>query len=233
MRDKLPAAYARAREGEAAAARLAEVKASVPAGSPVAGPVAADAELLAWASQRGVEARHKRKLAAHEPEQRFIADVCVIAAKATLDAKPDRDGWKPTVRQVVAFWMRRYLAERQETSGGPEDRGYPLAWLPGRCREYPLPRQVDMKPTDQPAAVPSADPIAAPGVPEEGTNDPPATQRAPAAQASERAPLRPPESGRGQVVPLEAMKSGAAAARAALAQGGPVVGVALRRAVTH
>jgi hypothetical protein len=212
MRDKLPAAYARAREGEAAAARLAEVKASAPPAGPAGSP---DADLRAWASQRWVEARQKRKLAAQEPDQRLISELCAIAASAAAGAKPDKDGWKPTVRHVVAFWIRRFLAERQETAGGPQDRGYPLAWLPGRCREYPLPRQSDMKPADHAAAEQPADgAVPPPGGAEE---PPPATQRGAAGHGSERAPQRAPTSQGGQVVSLELMKSCAAAARDALA----------------
>lgn len=190
MRDKLPAAYARAREGEAAAARLAEVKAS----PPPAGPAdASDAELRAWASQRWVEARQKRKLAAQAPDPRLIAELCAIAIDAVVGAKPDAKGWKPTPRQAIGFWVRRYLLERQDKAGGVEDRGHPLAWLPGRCREYPLPRQADLKPADQPAGHPGLV-EARPGPPEAqgGAADPPTSQRPPAPGPAPREPEAPP-----------------------------------------
>jgi hypothetical protein len=195
MRDKLPAAYARAREGEAAAARLAEVKASPP---PAAPPGSPDADLRAWASQRWVEARQKRKLAAQAPDPRLIAELCAIALDAVAEAKPDGAGWRPTPRQAIGFWMRRYLLERQDKAGGVEDRGYPLAWLPGRCREYPLPRQADIKPADQPPGEPAPDDTRpGPEKPSHGPEAPPDGQRVaqpprPAPAAEEPPPLPSP-----------------------------------------
>lgn len=181
MRDKLPAAYARAREGEAAAARLAEVRASPPPAGPVDAP---DAELRAWASQRWVEARQKRRLPAQEPDPKLIAEVCALAAKAAEAAAPDRDGWRPTIQQVVRFWCKRYLAERQSRAGGVEDRGYPLGWLPSRCREYPTPKRADVERGEppQPASAGPQEAIPAPGATSDEPEPAPRLRPAPPAE---------------------------------------------------
>lgn len=148
--------------------------------SAVAQP-AVDAGLQDWAARRWVEARQKRRLPAQEPDPKLIAEVCALAAKAAEAVQPDGDGWRPTVQQTVRFWCQRYLAEREGRAGGVEDRGYPLGWLPSRCREYPTPkrRDVDRAESSQPA---NAEPQEALPEPSASQDDPerhPPVRRAP------------------------------------------------------
>ncbi|WP_438028963.1 hypothetical protein [Sorangium sp. So ce233] len=191
MRDKLPEAYRRAREGEAAAAKLAEVKA---AAMPLPSTVPGDADLQDWAARRWTEARQKRHLPAQEPDPRLIAEVCALATKAAEAAPADRDGWRPTPQQVVRFWCKRYLAERQDKAGGVEDRGYPLAWLPSRCREYPTPKRGDVQGAERTPPASPGPGEGRPGPPEaqDGASEPPAGQRPPAPTQAPREPEEPP-----------------------------------------
>jgi Meiotically up-regulated gene 113 len=119
--------------------------------------------LQAWASQRWVAARKKRGLGAQEPDQRHIAELCRLAtvavAKATQEAtEQGNEAWVPEAQEVVAFWIRLYLAEIQTRAGGVADEGFPLAWLPGKCREYLLPKRSDVRRGE--VAGPASDPEA-------------------------------------------------------------------------
>lgn len=73
--------------------------------------------------------------------------------------------WKPTARQVAAFWVRSYLREKQDRANGVQDRGWPFGWLTAdRCNAYGLPKQSDVEtgPTVRKSSAPDNEPIPMP-----------------------------------------------------------------------
>ena len=112
-------------------------------------------ELDVYAARRWVEARRRKGLGANQPDPRLVADLASIALCAAVDAVVDGEGWRPSGAEIVAAWIRRFLAEKQAKAGGVEDEGYPLNWLVSRCRNYPLPKRAEVQ-RQAPAAPPSA-----------------------------------------------------------------------------
>lgn len=112
----------------------------------------APTELEAYAATRWVAHRKQRKLGANQPDPRQISQLVQVALKASQDAEAGANGWKPTEQEILAHWIRTFLAEDQVRAGGVVDSGYPLGWLVTRCREYPLPSRSDVARLAKPAA---------------------------------------------------------------------------------
>jgi hypothetical protein len=103
----------------------------------------APSELEAYVLRRWTEARRRNGLGASDPDPRVAAEVARIAARASEAAQADAKGWKPSPTEAVAAWINRYL--REGGRGSAEDRDWPFKWLPGRCRDYPLPKRSEVQ----------------------------------------------------------------------------------------
>lgn len=114
-----------------------------------------------WVSERWREARRRSGLPDGEPDRKHVAALWAKSSSASASAKPVA-GWKPPPREIVAFWIKSYLADKQERAGGIVDQKYPLALLVSRAGEtYGLPRKQAPQ-NKAPTSAPAPEPVRAP-----------------------------------------------------------------------